>query len=155
MMPIVFWASFVPWLCAIQAALKICSFPKSDCTKCGVKRCNVTKSKNISSAPKMKPANGDVIMGTITFGHTPAFHFMTDQLPCAAASAAPQSPPMSEWLELDGKPNHHVVMFHASPALTAQSTLGIGTTLVSTGTFPGVEAIGPLRIAAVPLKNAA
>ena len=30
MMPIVFCASFVPWLWAIQAALKICSFPNSE-----------------------------------------------------------------------------------------------------------------------------
>ena len=44
----------------------------------------------------MKPASGDMIIGTTTFGHTPAFHFMTDQLPRAAASAAPHSPPMSE-----------------------------------------------------------
>ena len=28
MMPIVFCASFVPWLCAIQAALINCAFPK-------------------------------------------------------------------------------------------------------------------------------
>src|SRR6266487_2250619 len=110
MMPMVFCASLLPWLCAIHAALKICSLPKSDCTKWGVKRCSVTSNKNISSPPKIKPANGDVTMGTITFGHTPAFHFMTDQLPRAAASAAPQSPPISEWLELEGKPNHHVAM---------------------------------------------
>src|SRR6266568_7575348 len=103
----------------------------------------------------MKPASGDVIMGAMTFGHTPAFHFMTDQLPCAAASAAPQSPPMREWLELDGKPNHHVAMFHANAAMTAQSTVDIVTTLVSTSPFPIVEATAPPRNAPVKLKNAA
>ena len=41
------------------------------------------------------PASGDVIIGTTTFGHIPAFHFMTDQSPRAVARAAPHSPPMS------------------------------------------------------------
>src|SRR6266567_1636363 len=155
MTPMVFWASLLPWLCAIQAALKICSLPKSEWMKCGVKRCSVTKSKNISNPPKMNPANGDVIMGTITFGHTPAFHFITDQLPCAVASAAPQSPPMREWLELEGKPNHQVAMFHANAAITAQSTVGIVTTSVSTRPLPIVEATAPPSSAPVRLKKAA
>ena len=33
----------------------------------------------------MNPAIGEVIIGTITFGQTPAFHLITDQLPCAVA----------------------------------------------------------------------
>ena len=94
-------------------------------------------------------------MGTITFGHTPAFHFMTDQLPCAAASAAPQSPPMREWLELDGNPNHHVAMFQAKAAMTEQSTVGIVTTSVSTSPLPIVDATAPPSSAPVRLKNAA
>src|SRR6266702_5727137 len=139
-MPMVFWASLVPWLCAIQAALKICSLPNSEWMKGGVKRCNVTKSRSISNAPKINPANGDVIMGTTTFGQTPAFHFMTDQLPRAAASAAPQSPPISEWLELEGNPNHQVAMFQTKAAMTAHSTVGIVTTFVSTRPLPIVDA---------------
>ena len=34
--PIVFWASFVPWLWAIQAALSSCSLPKIEWIRCGV-----------------------------------------------------------------------------------------------------------------------
>src|SRR5437762_1008689 len=154
-MPIVFWASLLPWLCAIQAALTICSLPKSDWTKCGVNRRSVIKSNNISRPPKTNPAMGDVTMGTTTFGQTPASHFMTDQLPRAVASAAPQRPPMSEWLELEGNPNHQVAMFHANAAIRAQSTVGIVTMLVSTSPLPIVDATAPPRSAPVRLKNAA
>src|ERR1043166_7843749 len=154
-MPMVFCASLVPWLCAIQAALKICSLPNSEWMKCGVKRCNVTRRRNISNAPKIKPANGDVIMGMTTFGQIPSFHFITDQLPRAAANAAPQSPPISAWLELDGQPNHQGAMFHANAAITAQSTVVIVTMLVSTSPLPIVEATAPPNSAPVRLKNAA
>src|SRR6266436_3831992 len=94
-------------------------------------------------------------MGTTTFGHMPAFHFMTDQSPRAVASAAPQSPPMSAWLELEGKPNHHVVIFHANAATTAARTVGIVTALVSTRPLPIVDATAPPRSAPARLKKAA
>src|SRR5260370_21894335 len=110
------------------------------------------KSRNISSPPKIKPANGEVTIGTITFVHTPAFHFMTDQLPRAVASAAPQSPPISEWLELEGNPNHQVAIFQAKAAMSAQSTVGIVTMLVSTNPLPIVDATAPPRSAPLRLK---
>src|SRR5205814_151517 len=118
-------------------------------------RRSAIKSNNISRPPKIKPANGEMIMGTTTFGHTPVFHFMTDQLPREAASAAPQSPPISEWLELEGNPNHHVAMFQAKAAMSAQSTVGIVTMSVSTSPLPIVDATAPPRSAPVRLKNAA
>src|SRR5256885_9652163 len=62
--------------------------------KCGVSRCSNRKSKNMTRPPRINPAIGDVIIGTITFGQTPACHLMTDQFPCAVARAAPQRPPM-------------------------------------------------------------
>jgi hypothetical protein len=80
---------------------------------------------------------------------------MTDQLPRAAASAAPQSPPMSAWLELDGNPNHHVAMFQTEAAITAQRTVDIVTTLVSTSPLTIVEATAPPSSTPVRLKNAA
>src|SRR5260370_2059822 len=123
--------------------------------KKGVNRWSRTKSKNIPKPPGINPATGEVIIGTITFGQTPAFHLMTDQLPWAVANAAPQRPPMSAWLELDGKPNHHVVMFQMNPASTALSTVHIVTTSVSTKPLPTVEATAPPRSAPVKLKNAA
>ena len=94
-------------------------------------------------------------MGTTTFGQMPAFHFMTDQSPRAVASAAPHSPPMSEWLELEGNPAHQVAMFQAKAAISAQSTVDIVTTFVSTRPLPIVDATAPPRSAPVRLKNAA
>src|SRR4029453_9299351 len=94
-------------------------------------------------------------MGTTTFGQTPAFHLMTDQFPWAAASAAPQSPPMSEWLELQGKPIHPLAVFQANTTKSAQSTVDIVTISVSTSPLPMVEATAPPRSAPVRLKNAA
>src|SRR5205823_13781535 len=73
----------------------------------------------------------------------------------AVASAARQSPPMSAWLELEGKPNHHLVIFQANAAMTAASTVAIVTTLVSTRPLPIVAATAPPRSAPVRLKNAA
>src|SRR5881275_1170940 len=131
-MPIVFCASLVPCECAIQAALKICNLPKTEWT-----------------------AAGDVIIGTTTFGQSPLFHFNTDQFPRAVASAAPQSPPISAWLELDGKPTHQVVIFQAKAAMSAHSTVAMVTKLVSTKPFPMVEATAPPKRAPVKLKIAA
>src|SRR5882724_11186072 len=46
-------------------------------------------------------------------------------------------------------------MFQANAAMTAQRTVGIVTTLVSTSPLPIVEATAPPRSAPVRLKNAA
>ena len=155
MMPIVFWASFVPWECAIKAALRICNFPKTDCTAPGVKRWSATKSANITSAPRKNPASGDVTIGMTTLGQSPVSHFKTDQFPCAVAIVAPHNPPMSAWLELDGSPTNQVVMFQAKAAMSAHKTVAMVTTLVSTKPLPMVEATAPPRSAPVRLKTVA
>src|SRR5690242_16273267 len=108
--------------------------------KCGVKRRSTRKSRNINTPPPINPATGEVIIGTTTFGQTPAFHLITDQSPRAVASAAPPRPPISEWLELDGRPNHHVATFQANAAITAQSTVVMVTMSVFTSPFPIVVA---------------
>src|SRR5437763_14691749 len=112
----------------------------------------------MTRAPRKKPASGDVIIGTTTFGQSPLFHFNTDQFPRAVASAAPQSPPISAWLELDGKPTHQVVMFQAKAAMSAHSTVATVTKLLSTKPFPTEEATAPrlrapvkVNISAIPL----
>src|SRR5437764_14495813 len=110
------------------------------------------KSANITRAPRKKPASGDVIIGTTTFGQSPLFHFNTDQFPRAVPSAAPQSPPISAWLELDGKPTHHVAIFQAKAAITAHSIVAMVTKLVSTKPFPMLHATAPPKRAPVKLK---
>src|SRR6266478_6065745 len=113
------------------------------------------KSQNITSPPRINPAIGDVIIGTTTFDQTAVHHLMTDQFSCAVAKVAPHSPPMSAWLELEGKPNHHVGMFQMNAASTAASTVHIVKTSASTKPLPPVEATAPPRSAPVKLKNAA
>src|SRR5436305_8049367 len=109
----------------------------------------------MTAPPRTNPATGDVIIGTTTFGHRPACHFSTDQLPCAVASAAPHKPPISAWLELEGNPPHQVVMFQANAASSADSTVAEVTTLVSTNPLPIVDATAPPNSAPVRLNTAA
>ena len=45
--------------------------PENGMNELGVKRWSATSNKNINSAPKTKPASGDVIIGTTTFGQSP------------------------------------------------------------------------------------
>src|SRR5215472_4482988 len=80
--------------------------------------------------PSTSPAMGDVTIGTITFQSSPlpshqcrgsaCDQMMTCQLFAEAAKAAPQRPPMSAWLELEGSPNHQVRRFHAIAPSKAQ-----------------------------------
>src|SRR4051812_31715959 len=57
---------------------------------------------------------------------------MTFQLLSAAASDAPQRPPIKAWLELDGSPNHQVTRFQMMAPNNAQIKTCDVTTLVST-----------------------
>src|SRR5688572_2669346 len=91
--------------------------------------------------PRIKPHMGEVIMGTMTFHNRPfplyqvsasgTDQIITDQLFCAAATAAPQRPPMSAWLELEGIPKYQVIKFHVMPPSSAQ----MSTSLVMENTF--------------------
>src|SRR5579862_7735296 len=94
--------------------------------------------------PITKPSSGERNMGTMTFHSRPAplyqcsalgcDQMMTCQLSPEAASAAPQRPPMSAWMVLEGRPNHQVMRFQMIAANKAQiRTLElIETSLVST-----------------------
>jgi hypothetical protein len=77
----------------------------------------------------------------MTFGRRPIFHFKTDQSPRAVASAAPQSPPIRAWLELEGNPSSQVIKFQTIAPISAQRIVGMVTTLRSTIPFPIVEAV--------------
>ena len=44
-------------------------------------------SRNMSKAPTMKPAIGEVIIGTTTLGRRPVRHFRTEKSPLAVARA--------------------------------------------------------------------
>src|SRR5688572_20567263 len=84
----------------------------------------------------MNPHKGEVTIGTMTFHSSPLplYHVSgsgTDQLFCAAATAAPHNPPINAWLELEGMPKYHVIKFQTMPPSNAQ----ISTSLVIEKTF--------------------
>ena len=88
----------------------------------------------------MRPSSGDVNIGRTTLGQRPtlaplasfADQIRTPQSPFAVARAAPQSPPMRAWLELDGRPSHHVKIFQMIAPNSAQNTVSMSTALAST-----------------------
>jgi len=88
--------------------------------------------------PPKKPISGEVTMGMMTLCRTPSittlpsFTFSTDQRMASrwlpeAARVAPQMPPTSAWVELEGRPNHQVMRFQTIPPRRAQ-TMTIGET---------------------------
>src|ERR1043166_4746534 len=103
----------------------------------------------------MKPASGEGIIGTTTFGHNPVCRLSPDQLPCAVAPAAPLTPPIKAWLELDGRPPNQVIMFQLNAAINAHKTVANVTAFVSTNPLPIVDATAPPNNAPVRLKKAA
>ena len=86
-------------------------------------------SAPIITRPRVKPASGELTMGTITFQKMPSLRVQcsasraqistSKSLP-AAASAAPTSPPISAWLDEEGRPNHQVIRFQMMPPVSAQ-----------------------------------
>jgi hypothetical protein len=126
-----------------------------DCTIWGVNLRRRTRSKNIRKAAPRKPTIGEVTMGITTFGRRPVSQCNTDQLPPAVAIAAPQSPPISAWLELEGSPSHHVRRFHTIAPSSAQRIVDIVITSGSTIPLPMVDATAVPMSAPVRLKNAA
>src|SRR5437870_12973137 len=94
--------------------------------------------------PSSKPAIGEVNIGTSTFQSSPLpshqcswlgwAQIITRQLSLEAASAEPQRPPISAWLELEGRPNHQVMRFQMIAPSNAQIMISelIETSLVST-----------------------
>src|SRR5882757_4931114 len=94
--------------------------------------------------PRTSPANGEVTIGTMTFQSTPlpnhqwvlsgCDQMMTCQLLPEAARAEPHKPPIRAWLELEGKPNHHVTRFQIMAPSKAQIMMSevIATTFAST-----------------------
>src|SRR4249919_1371748 len=83
------------------------------------------------STPSRKPAIGELTIGRNTFHNRPllSLHLPTlcdqisaCQLLCAAASAAPQRPPISACEDDDGSPRHQVNRFQTMPPPSAHSS---------------------------------
>src|SRR4051812_8562230 len=91
--------------------------------------------------PSTNPISGEANMGTITFQRSPLLGYQwlgsgTVQITTfqvrAAATAAPTRPPTRAWLELLGRPAHHVTRFHMIAPSSAQMRTSCDATRGST-----------------------
>ena len=84
----------------------------------------------ISAAASTIPRKGATSDGISTLSFSPS-HLTTSQP--AAAMAEPRMPPISAWLELDGRPRYHVTRFQViaptSPARTTSRVTASGSTI--------------------------
>src|SRR4249919_1719454 len=122
------------------------------------------------STPSRNPATGEETIGTTTFQYRPLFLLRLSpvfaqtsacQLLSVAASAAPQMPPISAWLDEDGSPRHQVKRFQTMPPASAQMITCEDrmTTLASTSPEEIVLATAvpqnaPIRLVAAAITTA-
>ena len=149
MMPMVFWASFMPCESPIALAEKICALPKKPFRNRGLasfwtgpvrapRKLTPAKIRPMIAKPSTKPSSGELNIGITTLGSRPlpchqcsppCHQMIEDQLSFEAASAAPQRPPTRACEELEGKPHHHVIRSQTMAPSSAQiSTCGVTAT---------------------------
>src|ERR1035441_5898403 len=133
----------------IQDALNNWQRPKTIFTMCGRQLRSSTISRAMRPKPTTMPQAGERNIGPTTLGHSPSVlwvagfktdHLITDHSLPAVANVAPQRPPISAWLELEGRPSHHVNRFQAIAASSAASSGVAETKWGSTRPCPIVPA---------------
>src|SRR5207248_9353201 len=122
----------------MKAAAAICSLPKVRLIVCGRNERRLQSKNPITAKLMKKPAIGDVIMGISTLLRMPS-NITTFQVP-AEATAAPQSPPIKAWLELEGNPSHQVSKFQTIPPSRPHRIVVNVTKWLSTRSLPIVVA---------------
>ena len=99
------------------------------------KRTITIVSRAMKITPSVKPMNGEMNIGLISFGQRPTV------LPAASVPdqirrphsrwdwprTPPQRPPTSAWEELEGMPNHQVSRFHTMPPIRPQAMASCAT----------------------------
>src|SRR5262245_28391146 len=89
----------------------------------------IAHNSTIMTTPRVKPATGEVTMGSRTFHNRPWFlvqsptdsdQIKAAQLLSAPARAAPHNPPIKACDEEDGRPRHQVIRFQMVPPSSAQ-----------------------------------
>src|SRR6266516_4034900 len=105
MMPIVFWASFAPWLRLKKAADSNCRRLNQRSTRDGGVHRKIQWIAIIRLSPKTRPMSGERKMKIIVLVQPPG---MTAANP-AFATAAPAYPPIRACDELVGRPKYHVI----------------------------------------------
>jgi hypothetical protein len=142
MIPIVFCASFVPWVKATKPPDTSCRRRKTRFTTPGWRLRMAQRSRSMIAAARMIPKNGARSDGIEHLVDEPVpVDRRRDRRP---RSADPITPPMSAWLELEGRPIYHVIRFHViaptRPARTMSSVIAS-------------ESTRPLAIVAATLKE--
>src|SRR5213592_324360 len=129
--PIVFCASFVPWVKATKPPERSWSLRKIRFTGAGARLRISQRMTVINAAAPMSPATGAASDGTSTFSFRPCQ--LTTAKPPVAATDEPMIPPTNAWLELDGIARYHVIRFHViaptSPAKTTLRVIAAGLTI--------------------------
>jgi len=91
MIPIVFWASFEPWLNAMNAAEITCSRRNRSLIRCGFARRKTLKMTTMNRKPIVTPAIGERTRGSRTFWTTPSTMIADDPI---ETMTAPRRPPI-------------------------------------------------------------
>ncbi len=157
MTPIVFCASFVPCVKATNPPETSWSRLKTRFTRPGARLRTTHMTASMSAAAPTIPKSGARSDGIATFSTSP-FHCTTPNPP--AAMAEPTTPPMSAWLELDGRPRYHVIRFHViaptRPARTTSSVTTPGSTMsLATVAATSKETNAPATFRIAALRTAA
>src|SRR5881397_2121054 len=152
MIPIVFWASLVPWPRLYAAAETSCSRRKSQSTRPGWVSLKIHTVASIIAKPTVSPITGASTMKTpILIRPAP----MSDPNP-ALATAAPANPPINACDELVGNPQYHVIRSQTMAPTSPARIIHWSTTFDSTTPLPTVLATcTPKPKAATKLKKAA
>src|SRR5687768_6834551 len=130
MTPIVFCASFVPWVNATKPAETTWSRRKILVTIPGRRVRKIQRIPSTIAAASTIPSSGDASDGRRTFSTTPSTSTTSNPF---AAIAAPSTPPINAWLELVGSPMYHVNRFQViaptTPARTTSSVIASASTI--------------------------
>ncbi len=137
MMPMVFCASFEPWLKATNAAEPVCASRKRRFTTPGCALRKIHNSAIMIMTPTAKPISGAATVGRSTFSTMPAH--LTLCTPWVAITA-PAMPPIKQCDELLGSAQYQVTRFQKIAPSSPPSNTGSVTTDGSTMPLASVVA---------------
>src|SRR5581483_3856796 len=154
--PIVFCASFAPWLNATHVPDTSWPSRKPRLATPGVSQ---AKTQKIASSRRNAPTNASA--GATTAGITTRWASPCQSTPLDPdwTSAAPTRPPINACDELDGSPNHQVRRFQTIAPTSAASTVFVVASPLSMIPLPtvfatAVVANAPARLAAEAISTA-
>jgi hypothetical protein len=125
-------------------------------TRLGAPRRISQSTSTIKVAAKAKPRTGASSDGISTLSFRPV-QLITSQP--EAATAEPATPPISAWLELEGRPRYQVIRFQViaptSPASTTSSVMTSGLTIpVAIVAATSIETNAPRKLRTAALSTA-